>query len=86
MNLPKTNTLCCNARMISDDEFVLCLLISGAVCALHYPQHSRALHRMRIPTIHVIDAAAQLNHLLHSLHELLRPKLLQKEVRGNEKS
>lgn len=40
---------------------------------------------MRLPTLHVVHATAELSHLLHTLHELLRSKLPQEEVFGVEK-
>lgn len=40
---------------------------------------------MCLPAIHVNAAAAQLSHLLHTLHELLHPKFREEEVARVEK-
>lgn len=60
--------------------------ISGTIRSLHHSQHSCTVDRMCIPSLHVIDAATELSHLLHAFHELLRSKLLQEEVTSDEES
>jgi hypothetical protein len=57
----------------------------GSVRSLHRSQHSCSLYRMRVPVVHLVPAPPQLSHLLHAIHELLHPKLLQEEVAGGEK-
>lgn len=52
---------------------------------MHHSQHSRSLHRMCFPSLHVIYAAAQLSHFLHTLHELLHSKLCKAKVTRDEK-
>lgn len=62
-----------------------CSVISGTIRSLHHSQHSRTLHRMRLPSLHVIDAFAQLSHFLHTLYELLHSKLFEEKVACDQK-
>lgn len=64
---------------------LVCFFFSGTVCSLHLPQHPSAVHGMRLPTLHVTAVAAQLNHLLRSLYELLHSELPEEEASRSEK-
>lgn len=55
-------------------------LISGSICSLYHSQYSSTLHRMCLPSIHVISAVAELSHILHTIYELLHSELCQEKV------
>lgn len=64
----------------------LLISISGAVRSLYHSQRSCTLDWMRLPCLHVFDAASKLSHFLYALHELLHSELFQEEVCGWEES